>query len=39
MVGFDTVDKVKAWNDSQAVKAFHTFRGQTTRSRAFIVDR
>jgi uncharacterized protein (DUF1330 family)/outer membrane murein-binding lipoprotein Lpp len=38
IVGFESVDKAKAWNDSPAMKVFNTIRGQTTTSRAFVVD-
>jgi uncharacterized protein (DUF1330 family) len=38
VIGFDSVDKAKAWNDSAAQKEVNDIRVKSTKSRSFIVD-
>jgi uncharacterized protein (DUF1330 family) len=38
VIGFDSVEKAKAWNDSAAQKEVNDIRIKSTKSRSFIVD-
>jgi uncharacterized protein (DUF1330 family) len=38
VIGFDSVEKAKAWNDSPAQKEVNDIRLKSTKSRSFIVD-
>ncbi len=38
VIGFDSVEKAKAWDASPAQKEIDALRGKSTRSRAFIAD-
>jgi len=38
VLGFESADKAKAWNDSAAQKEVNDIRIKSTKSRSFIVD-
>jgi uncharacterized protein (DUF1330 family) len=38
VIGFDSAEKAKAWNDSAAQKEVNDIRIKSTKSRSFIVD-
>jgi uncharacterized protein (DUF1330 family) len=38
VIGFDSAEKAKAWNDSPAQKEVNDIRLKSTKSRSFIVD-
>jgi uncharacterized protein (DUF1330 family) len=38
VIGFDSIDKAKAWDASAAQKEINALRAKSTRSRAYIVD-
>jgi len=38
IIGFDSVDKAKAWDNSAAQKEIDALRAKSTKSRAFIVE-
>jgi uncharacterized protein (DUF1330 family) len=38
VIGFDSVEKAKAWNDSAAQKEVNDIRIKSTKSRSFIAD-
>jgi uncharacterized protein (DUF1330 family) len=38
VIGFDSVAKAQAWNDSAAQKEVNDIRAQSTKSRSFIVE-
>ncbi len=38
MIAFDSIEKAKAWNNSDAIKKINAVRFKTTKSRAFAVE-
>jgi uncharacterized protein (DUF1330 family) len=38
VIGFDSMDKARAWNSSQAQKEIDDMRAKSAKARAFIVD-
>ena len=38
VIAFDSVDKAKAWNNSEAIRNVNVVRMKATKSRAFVVE-
>jgi uncharacterized protein (DUF1330 family) len=38
VIGFDSVEKAEAWNNSAAQAAINALRAKTTKSRSFVVE-
>jgi len=38
VIAFDTVEKARAWHNSQAIREVNAVRMKTTKSRAFVVE-